>query len=76
MNWLALAVEILLAVLTAAGILYSMLALVAARSFERQMRRAETERIAPGVSVLKPLKGDEPRMYAGFCESLRAGVRR
>jgi len=55
------------ALLTLSGMAYGLIALIAARGFEREMRTAHTATaIAPGVSILKPVKGVDPRMYAGF----------
>lgn len=49
---------------------YSLLALWGLRSFQRAARgqaAAVPEGVSlPGVSVLKPLRGADPRMYAGF----------
>jgi ceramide glucosyltransferase len=76
---LALAAELLTALLTVSGIVYSMMALWAARRFER----ATTPRpdpgapgqlagwggdptFAPGITILKPIKGVDPRMHAGL----------
>ena len=64
------AVEILAALLTLSGMVYHVLALLAARSFRLSQatpKHSETgARFAPPVSILKPLKGLDPRMYAGF----------
>lgn len=63
------AAEIGAALLTLAGIAYTVLALVGARQFAREASRArgaETGAFAPPVSILKPIKGLDPRMYAGF----------
>ncbi|MDQ2925548.1 MAG: bacteriohopanetetrol glucosamine biosynthesis glycosyltransferase HpnI [Acidobacteriota bacterium] len=88
---LPLAVEMLAALLTMSGIAYSVLALWAARDFERRAREAranewrleaaeglrEAERkFAPGVSILKPVKGKDERTYAAFashCTQVYAG---
>ena len=69
METLSLVVEIVAALLTASGIAYSLLALLGARSFEHDSRAAaklNVQGFAPGVSILKPVKGIDPRMYTGF----------
>ena len=58
---LAQSVEILTTVLTVAGMGYFVAALVAARVFVAA-RRAPLEDFAPGVSILKSLKGFDPAM--------------
>src|ERR1700722_12771398 len=76
MDSLALAVEIVAALLTASGIAYGLLALVGARAFERDSSKQVVSGFAPGVSILKPVKGVDPRMYAGFvshCRQVYAG---
>jgi ceramide glucosyltransferase len=62
---LALAVEIVTTVLTVAGILYFLLAMVAARVF-LGLRRRKLPDFAPGVSILKSLKGRDPEMIDAF----------
>ena len=61
------AIEAITALLTLAGVAYLMLALWAARDFLRSLRRtaAQVPEAVP-VSILKPLKGVDPRMYAGL----------
>ena len=66
METLALAVEIVAALLTVSGIAYGMLALMGARAFERDAKQRGVSGFAPGVSILKPVKGVDARMYAGF----------
>jgi ceramide glucosyltransferase len=82
MDLLALIVEILMVGLTLGGIAYGVIALWATRSFERAGRiAAQREAVfaqaaAPGVSILKPVKGVDPRMYAGLvshCVQVYAG---
>ncbi len=68
----------LTALLTVCGIAYSLLALWGLRSFRQSAKRAGGTDAAPtqGVSVLKPLRGTDPRQYAGFashCQQLYAG---
>jgi len=76
MDSLALAVEIIAALLTASGIAYGLLALVGVRAFSRDAKKQTACNFAPGVSILKPVKGVDPRMYAGFvshCRQVYAG---
>jgi ceramide glucosyltransferase len=63
---LALAAELLSALLTVSGIVYSGLALWAARRFERTPAPAPDPDFAPGITILKPVKGVDPRMHAGL----------
>jgi len=72
---LAQSVEILTTVLTIAGIGYFLAAIVAARVFI-SARRAPLPGFAPGVSVLKSLKGLDPNMIDAFrshCRQTYAG---
>lgn len=79
MAWLAFALEILCALLTLSGIAYGVIALLAARSFVHGTPRRQSEAapaFTPPVSILKPVKGMDPRMYAGFvshCEQVYPG---
>ncbi len=62
--------------LTLAGIAYMLLALWGARDYVGGVRRAgdragTDEGLQPSVSVLKPLKGVDPRMYAGLASHAR-----
>ena len=69
METLSLAAEIVAALLTAGGIAYSLLALFGARAFEHDARAAaklDAQGFAPAISILKPVKGVDPLMYAGF----------
>jgi ceramide glucosyltransferase len=52
------------AVAAAAGIGYYLLCLIAARDFLQSP--AAKEGFAPGVSILKPLRGADPEMYPAF----------
>ena len=77
---IASTVPLVTALLTLCGIAYSLLALWGLRSFYRstatQAIPDPTAEPAPGVSILKPLRGVDPRMYAGFashCEQDYAG---
>jgi ceramide glucosyltransferase len=67
MDWIAVVVQGVVALLTLCGVAYGLIALWSARDFERATRsgRASGEG-APGVSILKPVKGVDARMYAGF----------
>jgi ceramide glucosyltransferase len=62
---LALAVEMATTVLTVAGMGYFLASLLAARVYLRS-RRAPLADFAPGVSVLKSLKGIDPGMMDAF----------
>lgn len=62
---LAQCVEILTTVLTVAGIGYFLAAMIAARGF-LSARRAPLASFAPGVSILKSLKGIDPGMIDAF----------
>ncbi len=66
MDLLALAAEIFTALLTVGGIIYSILALWAARRFERTPAPQSDPAFTPGISILKPVKGVDPRMHAGL----------
>jgi ceramide glucosyltransferase len=55
---------------------YLLLALLGARDFGHYWRRREVSAFAPDVSILKPVKGIDPRMYAGLvshCKQVYAG---
>jgi ceramide glucosyltransferase len=77
MEWIALVVEVGLVGLTLGGMAYGVIALWGARDFEHAAERAARDEagregagFAPdaalGVSMLKPVKGVDPRMYAGL----------
>jgi ceramide glucosyltransferase len=71
----ALAVEALTTVLTIAGIAYFFFATIAARAFLSSRRRPLAP-FAPGVSILKSLKGLDPGMLDAFrshCRQTYAG---
>lgn len=76
---LAFAVEVATTVLAVAGMGYFLAALVAARIFLRERRRPApsfSEIGAPGVSILKSLKGLDPGMLDAFrshCSQTYAG---
>ena len=53
-----------------------LIALWGARDFSHYWRRQAASGFAPDVSILKPVKGADPRMYAGFvshCQQEYAG---
>ncbi|AFL86542.1 hopanoid biosynthesis associated glycosyl transferase protein HpnI [Terriglobus roseus DSM 18391] len=58
-------IELITTVLTLAGLAYLLIALLAARAFRREPRSPEPT-AWPTVSVLKPIKGMDPRRYAAF----------
>ncbi len=72
MDWLVVVVQGVLALLVLCGVAYGLLALWSARAFE--LAQAETSapetrvtQPAPvGVTILKPVKGVDPSMYAGL----------
>jgi ceramide glucosyltransferase len=67
---MATSVEAVTTLLTLGGLVYMLLALWGARDFEHFWRRVARARaaaeFAPDVTILKPLKGVDARMYAGF----------
>jgi len=65
LHTLALAVEIVTTVFAIAGIFYFLTAIVAARLF-LAIRRRKLPDFAPGVSILKSLKGRDPEMIDAF----------
>ena len=67
---LAQAVEIVTTALAVAGMGYFLATLAAARVFLAQ-RRALLPSFAPGVSILKSLKGPDPGMMDAFCSHCR-----
>ena len=79
MDSLALAAEILTALLTVSGIVYSAMALWAARRFSHSLAPQPDPSsgvpgqlagwggtFTPGITILKPVKGVDPRMHAGL----------
>ena len=57
------------ALLTLSGLAYMVIALWGARGFShnwRRLRQAGATRYAPDVTILKPVKSIDERMYAGF----------
>jgi ceramide glucosyltransferase len=69
---MAIAIEIITTLLTLAGLAYLLLALRGARDFVRYWRRRKPGRgFTPDVSILKPVKGVDPQMYAGLVSHCR-----
>ena len=69
-------VEAATTLLTLGGLVYMLLALWGARDFSRACRRLAAQAVsgpvfAPDVSILKPIKGVDPRMYAGLVSHCR-----
>jgi ceramide glucosyltransferase len=79
MDTFALVMQGFAVLLTLAGIVYGVIALWAARDFDRAMRNIPSglDPAMPPVSVLKPVRGLDPRMYAGLlshCTQQYAGA--
>jgi ceramide glucosyltransferase len=69
---MATGIEAVGVLLTVAGMAYMMLALWGARAFVRNLRKVRLgPAFAPPVTLLKPLKGIDPRMYAGLASHCR-----
>ncbi|HLI78297.1 MAG TPA: glycosyltransferase, partial [Acidobacteriaceae bacterium] len=68
MSTFAFVLPLITAALTLCGVGYSLLALWGLRQFRREGIRVSgaPSSPAPGVSILKPLRGTDPRQYAGF----------
>lgn len=66
MDLVALVAEILTALLTASGIIYSAMALWAARRFDRTPTLTPDHTFTPGISILKPIKGVDAHMHAAL----------
>ncbi len=64
---MATAIEAITTLLTLAGLAYLLLALWGARDFNHYWRRRGLDTgFAPNVTILKPVKGVDQRMYAGL----------
>ncbi len=78
---MATSVEVVTTLLTVGGLVYMLLALWGARDFGHTLRRmaarnAQGAGFAPDVTILKPVKGVDSRMHAGFvshCQQQYAG---
>ncbi|MDQ2833495.1 MAG: bacteriohopanetetrol glucosamine biosynthesis glycosyltransferase HpnI [Acidobacteriota bacterium] len=69
---MATAIEAITTLLTLAGLAYLLLALMGAREFSHYWRsRQHSTAFAPQVTILKPVKGVDPRMYAGLVSHCR-----
>jgi ceramide glucosyltransferase len=69
---LATAIEAMTTLLTLAGLAYLLLALWGARDFVHYWRARKLDGgFAPDVTILKPVKGVDPRMYAGLASHCR-----
>src|SRR5882757_7255457 len=69
---MAIAIEAITTLLTLAGLAYLLLALWGARSFAHYwFKRKLDDGFAPDVTILKPVKGVDPRMYAGLASHCR-----
>ncbi|MCU1226444.1 MAG: hopanoid biosynthesis associated glycosyl transferase protein HpnI [Edaphobacter sp.] len=69
---MATAIEVITILLTLAGLAYLLLALLGARDFNHYWRRRGLESgFAPDVTILKPVKGVDQRMYAGLVSHCR-----
>ncbi len=66
MDWIVVVVQGAVALLTLCGVAYGLIALWSARDFERAASVGGGVGFAPGVSILKPVKGVDARMYAGL----------
>src|SRR6185312_12056571 len=64
---MATGIEAITTLLTLAGLAYLVLALWGTRGFARYWRGRPRDGVfAPDVSILKPVKGVDPRMFAGL----------
>jgi ceramide glucosyltransferase len=73
---MATAVEIITTLLSVGGMFYMLLALAGARQFGHDCRRiaaaeVNAPRFAPDVTILKPVKGVDARMYEGLVSHCR-----
>jgi ceramide glucosyltransferase len=69
---MATAIAAITTLLTVAGLAYLLLALWATRAFAHYwMRQPKPAGFAPDVSILKPVKGIDARMYEGFASHCR-----
>src|SRR5271163_2784120 len=69
---MAIAIEAITTLLTLAGLAYLLLALWGTRDFVHYWRRKSVDAgFAPDVTILKPVKGVDQRMYAGLVSHCR-----
>ena len=69
---MAIAIEAITALLTLCGLAYLLLALWGTRDFAHYwMGKPKDAGFAPDVSILKPVKGVDPHMYAGLVSHCR-----
>jgi ceramide glucosyltransferase len=68
---MSFAVELIMVLLTLSGLAYMMLALWGARDFNHGWRGKKLDGFAPDVSILKPVKGVDPRMHEGLASHCR-----
>ena len=69
---MATAIEAITALLAVSGLFYLLLVLMGARSFAHFWRGRQVDGgFAPDVTILKPVKGVDPRMYAGLVSHCR-----
>lgn len=68
---LAIAIEAFTTLLTLSGLAYLVIALLGTRAFARHRRAVTQSSFTPGVSILKPVRGIDPSMYAGFASHCR-----
>jgi ceramide glucosyltransferase len=70
MDTASLLLEVLASLLTASGMAYGLISLWSSRDFERTAKNPVAPPFGlgevPGVSILKPVKGIDARMYAGL----------
>jgi len=66
---MAMAIQVVMVLLTLSGLAYMLLALWGARDFARSAGKQTG--FSPDVTILKPVKGIDPRMYAGFVSHCR-----
>jgi ceramide glucosyltransferase len=74
---MAIAIEAITTLLTLAGLAYLLLALMGSRDFAHYWQRRQVDAgFAPDVTILKPVKGVDQRMYTGLvshCQQQYAG---
>ncbi|MDE1160810.1 MAG: bacteriohopanetetrol glucosamine biosynthesis glycosyltransferase HpnI [Acidobacteriaceae bacterium] len=67
LEWVAFGAEAFTGLVTISGVAYGALALWGAGAYSRDVRASRAGvAYAPPVTILKPVKGVDPRMYAGF----------